>query len=94
MIPALALDQVSRTFGSGRTEVVALDRVSLTVERGEMVSVMGSSGSGKSTLLTLAGGLDGPSAGRVCVEGVDLATLDADRWPDSAGDRSATSSRT
>ncbi len=76
MTSALELDQVSRTYGSGRTEVVALDRVSLCVAPGEMVSVMGSSGSGKSTLLTLAGGLDVPTSGRVSVEGVDLATLD------------------
>ena len=77
MTAALQLEEVSRTYGSGRTRVVALDRVSLTVARGELVSVMGSSGSGKSTLLSLAGGLDVPSAGRVSVEGVDLAGLDA-----------------
>ena len=77
MNPAHELDRVTRTYGSGRTEVVALGGVSLTVARGELVSVMGSSGSGKSTLLSLAGGLDMPTSGRVSVEGVDLATLDA-----------------
>nr|WP_323096390.1 ABC transporter ATP-binding protein [Intrasporangium sp. YIM S08009] len=63
--------------GSGETEVVALSHASLTVARGELVAVMGPSGSGKSSLLNLSGGLDRATSGRVVVQGVDVASLDA-----------------
>jgi len=74
--PALELADVVKRYGAGTTEVRALTDVSLTVEPGEFVAVMGPSGSGKSTLLHLAGGLERPSAGRVLVGGVDLDGLD------------------
>lgn len=66
---------VVKSYGSGSTEVRAITDVSLTVERGEFVAVMGPSGCGKSTLLHLAGALEQPSAGRVIVDGNDLAEL-------------------
>jgi putative ABC transport system ATP-binding protein len=69
------IDVVKR-YGSGPTEVRALTNISLTVERGQFVAVMGPSGSGKSTMLHLAGGLERPTAGRVIVGGVDIDTLD------------------
>jgi putative ABC transport system ATP-binding protein len=75
--PVLELVSVTRLHGTGTTEVRALDAVSLRVQPGELVAVMGPSGSGKSTLLTLAGGLDEPTTGRVLVEGVDLGGLSA-----------------
>jgi putative ABC transport system ATP-binding protein len=75
--PALDLVDVVKRYGAGTTEVRALTNVSLTVERGEFVAVMGPSGSGKSTLLHLAGGLERPSAGQVVVDGIDLDALDA-----------------
>jgi putative ABC transport system ATP-binding protein len=65
------LDDVSRVYDSG-ARTVALDRVTLQVEAGEFVSVMGPSGSGKSTLLNLIAGLDRASTGRVVIDGVDL----------------------
>ena len=74
--PILELVGVTRHYGSGETEVCALQDVSLAVARGEMVAVMGPSGSGKSTLLTIAGSLEQPSAGDVRVDGVLLATMD------------------
>ena len=80
MTPALELHEVSKVYGSGPDEVHALSAVDLSVERGELVAVMGPSGSGKSTLLTIAGSLEQASSGRVLVDGVDLATVSyADR---------------
>src|SRR5215207_2585912 len=75
MTCALELRQVSKVYGSGPTEVCALDAVQLSVERGELVAVMGPSGSGKSTLLTIAGSLEVATGGQVLVDGVDLATV-------------------
>jgi putative ABC transport system ATP-binding protein len=72
---ALELQDVVRVHGSGDTAVHALRGVSLAVDPGELVAVMGPSGSGKSTLLNLAGGLDEPTAGTVLVEGTDLRGL-------------------
>jgi putative ABC transport system ATP-binding protein len=75
MTSALELRQVSKLYGSGATEVHALSAVDLSVERGELVAVMGPSGSGKSTLLTIAGSLEEATSGEVLVDGVDLATV-------------------
>jgi putative ABC transport system ATP-binding protein len=76
----LDLRDVSKVYGSGSSEVHALRGVDLSVERGELVAVMGPSGSGKSTLLTIAGSLEEVSSGQVLVDGVDLATVSrADR---------------
>ena len=75
--PYLVLDDVSRVHGSGELAVLALTDASLTLQRGELVAVMGPSGSGKSTLLNLAGALDRPTSGRVLIDGVDLSTLSA-----------------
>ncbi|MCP3972921.1 MAG: ABC transporter ATP-binding protein [bacterium] len=74
-LPVLDVRGVSRSFDDGHQSVVAVNDVSLSVDRGEMVAVMGASGSGKSTLLHLAGGLDVASSGRVLVEGTDLGSL-------------------
>ncbi len=73
--PVLVLSGVTREHRQGDAVVHALRGVDLSVTAGELVAVMGPSGSGKSTLLQLAGGLDTPSAGRVLVEGRDLAGL-------------------
>jgi len=75
MTRALELRNVSKTYGSGPTAVHALRDVDLSVDRGELVAVMGPSGSGKSTLLTIAGTLEEASEGNVLIDGLDLATV-------------------
>jgi putative ABC transport system ATP-binding protein len=71
----LELERVSKVYGRGATEVHALDRVTLSVDEGAMVAVMGPSGSGKSTLLTIAGSLEEPTEGQVRVRGAGLAEM-------------------
>lgn len=71
----LKCEGVSKTYGSGSSQVTALNKVDLSVEKGEFVAVIGASGSGKSTLLHILGSVDKPTEGRVTVEGTDLASL-------------------
>lgn len=71
----LVIKDLCKTYGSGDNAVHALNHVSLTVEEGEFVSIVGTSGSGKSTLLNLVGGLDKPTSGEVWVRGHDLGKL-------------------
>ena len=70
----LQLVGVTQQYGEGETSVSALSGVDLTVEKGELVAIMGASGSGKSTLLSIAGGLQKPTSGEVVVEGTYLST--------------------
>ena len=77
--PILQVRDLCKVYGAGGSRVAALDHVSLTVRRGEFVSIVGPSGSGKSTLLHILGGVDKPTAGQVLVDGVDLSTLDETR---------------
>ncbi len=76
--PLLELTGVSRVYQAGDTEVRALDDVSLTIETGEFVAIMGQSGSGKSTLMNILGCLDRPTEGRYRVHGLDVSDMDAD----------------
>ncbi len=72
-VPMLAFDNAARVYGKGDKAVRALGPVTLEVMPGELVAIMGPSGSGKSTLLSLAGALDVPTEGRVCIHGKDLS---------------------
>ena len=71
----LETKDLRKTYGSGETEVHALDGVDLKIEKGEFAAVVGTSGSGKSTLLHMLGGLDRPTSGSVAVDGRDIFAL-------------------
>jgi putative ABC transport system ATP-binding protein len=71
----LTCEGVRKVYGSGGNQVVALDGIDLTVEKGEFTAIMGASGSGKSTLLHILGTVDKPTEGKVYIEGTDLSTL-------------------
>ena len=74
--PVIRVENVTRTYHVGDMDVHALAGVSLTIQPGEFVAIMGSSGSGKSTLMAILGGLDQPSTGQYFLDGVDVARLD------------------
>lgn len=74
----LRVENLRKIYGKGETKVVALDNVSLSVNKGEFVAIVGSSGSGKSTLLHLIGGVDRPTSGKVIVEDTDIFGLKDD----------------
>ena len=68
-------ENVRKVFGSGNNQVIALDQIDLSVEKGEFVAIVGASGSGKSTLLHILGSVDKVTDGRVVVEGTDISTM-------------------
>ena len=85
--PVGKLVDIVRSFKMGDTEVHALQGVSVTVERGEFVAIMGSSGSGKSTMMNLIGCLDRPTSGQYLFEGRDVAKLSENELADIRGRR-------
>lgn len=71
----LACKKVKKVYGSGSSQVAALDGIDLTVDKGEFVAITGASGSGKSTLLHILGSVDKPTSGTVTIDGTDLSQL-------------------
>ena len=72
----LKVNNLSKVYGKGDTQIKALDDVNFSVEKGEFVAIVGPSGSGKSTLLHVLGGVDTPSSGQVLVDGTDICALE------------------
>lgn len=79
MSALLELDSVSRLYTNGEQETVVLDKVSLKINAGEMVAIIGASGSGKSTLMNILGCLDKPSSGEYKVAGLSIETMESDQ---------------
>lgn len=69
----ICLEEVTKRYQLGETEIIANDKVSFDVEQGELVVILGASGAGKSTLLNLLGGMDKSDEGRISIDGVDIA---------------------
>ncbi len=80
--PLIVLHQVTKVYGTGVGEVHALRGVSLAVERGDYLAIMGASGSGKSTMMNILGALDLPTAGRYLLDGIDIQALDEGQLAD------------
>ena len=74
----LEVKELTKKYGQGEAEVIALDHVSFSVERGEFVAIIGASGSGKSTLMNMIGGIDHPTSGSVVIEGNDISSMNED----------------
>ncbi|MBQ7240232.1 MAG: ABC transporter ATP-binding protein [Bacilli bacterium] len=75
----LKVENLTKVYGKGSTEVRALDDVSFSVKKGEFVAIVGASGSGKSTLLHLLGGVDRPTSGKVFIDGEDIFKLNDEK---------------
>lgn len=73
--PAIETIDLTKKYGSGESEVYALNKVNFAVKKGDFVSIIGPSGSGKSTLLNMIGALDRPTSGKIFLDGTDISTL-------------------
>lgn len=73
------LEKVTKIYGKGETQVIALNNVSFSIEEGEFVAIVGASGSGKSTLLHLLGGVDIPTSGKVYINDIDIYKMKSDK---------------
>ena len=74
----LEVKELTKKYGEGESEVIALDHVSFSVERGEFVAIIGASGSGKSTLMNMIGGIDYPTSGSIIIDGKEIRAMSED----------------
>lgn len=74
----LEVRELTKKYGEGESEVIALDHVSFSVERGEFVAIIGASGSGKSTLMNMIGGIDYPTSGSIIIDGNEIQVMSED----------------
>lgn len=74
----LEVKELTKKYGEGESEVIALDHVSFSVERGEFVAIIGASGSGKSTLMNMIGGIDNPTSGSIIIDGNEIQAMSED----------------
>ena len=75
----LKVEEITKIYGKGENQVIALDNVSFSVKKGEFVAIVGASGSGKSTLLHLIGGVDRPTSGKVFIDDNDIYAMNDDK---------------
>src|SRR2546426_10573736 len=81
-VPVIQLEDFHKTYVSGEVEVHAVRGVTLTIQPGEFVAIMGASGSGKSTMMNTLGCLDRPTSGRFLLDGVNVGELNRDELAD------------
>lgn len=74
----LEVKELTKKYGEGESEVIALDHVTFSVERGEFVAIIGASGSGKSTLMNMIGGIDHPTSGSIIIDGHEIQAMSED----------------
>ena len=74
----LEVKELTKKYGEDESEVIALDHVSFSVERGEFVAIIGASGSGKSTLMNMIGGIDYPTSGSIIIDGNEIQAMSED----------------
>ena len=80
--PVIKLEEIHKVYHTGEVDVHAVRGISMTIERGEFVAIMGSSGSGKSTLMNMIGCLDRPTGGLYLLDGTDISKLNRDELAD------------
>ena len=78
IMAVLEVKKLTKKYGEGESEVIALDHVSFSVERGEFVAIIGASGSGKSTLMNMIGGIDYPTSGSIIIDGNEIQAMSED----------------
>jgi putative ABC transport system ATP-binding protein len=83
----LQIENLTKTYTVDHTTFIGVDNISLSIDKGEFLSIVGHSGSGKTTLVSIIGGILKPTSGRVLLEGVDICTLNDNKLSDYRANR-------